>query len=285
MTGTRAPGGWHFVAALIAGGLILGLAIAVPAPPALAQATLDVSALARLERQAEANVAAAVGRLALSRELAEAGRQGYESGALGFTEYLSRRAALVESESVLALARIDVEEIAASSGAVRRDFTAPTVAGRDFIGARLEAGLAAVSAELEFLDQQIRFATAQVNAGVRTPLGLAADEVERVHLAVESDRLRESIVLRQQFLAGDIGAEEAEIRYQLLEATARQSFAATAIEHRQELDALMDVRYRAGIATIDERNNAASALLQLELDAEQARFDVDRFTLALAQLE
>ena len=282
----RRPGNdrWFRALTYTLAGVLLGVASVTTA-----QLVDEAEVLVSLRQQAEINVRLATERLALARRLLEERMEEWAAGVIALSDsaLLPLRTEPIEAEFRLALARLDVEEIEAAGGSVRLEISAPRVGGRDFVSERLGLELDSIAARRETLDPVLEYMTARVNAGVALPLGLLPLEMERTRLATNAVRVRESLVLRQQFLGGEVSAAEAEIRNRLLLATARQQIATMALESQRQNNRLTRVRTDAGTAPAGELDASNRELMQAEIEAQMAQFDFETITreLALAQLE
>ena len=262
-------GRWLRAAVYVLSGLLLGAASVT-----MAQRAGEADRIELLQRQAGLKVSLAERELELNQQVFDVVTAHVAAGTMTPSAMLSAQAALVESETRLTLASLDVEEIDASGGPVRNEISAPRVGGRDFFSERLQIELDMIAARGPALGEMINLTQARVRAGVTTSESIRSLTTESLLLAAEGELIRETLALRQSFLDGDMDAAEAEIRHRLLLATSRRQIAEAELADLRAESARVREAFEVGTVAEDVFVATQRDLLQAEADVQMAEVEV-----------
>jgi len=194
--------------ALVAGALLTGVAATKAAD------MIKDSWRRKIEiAKAETDVRLQRGFVDFKNEQAAKGKDRAELGLISQEDYQVMR--LAADRSVLDLQKLEsnLEEVAASGEAPRNELHAPLVGGRDFVAERLEIEKKTRQLTLELrrsrMEQRLR---QLVRAGLAEKSRLddfqAASEAELAEIENTQQRLE----LRRRFVAGELSAQEVEIK-------------------------------------------------------------------------
>ena len=177
-------------------------AVLCAAPAAMAQDFAAPDRSAQLLTLAQSHASLASRQVELSRRALQSSVQRYEAGVGSFSDVRQARLAVLEADSGLKFAELDVRSIEAGGSPVRMDIAAPLIGGRDFVSERLQIEFDLVSGRATLLEETIEFTEARVLAGVEVSDSIAPLNVERARLAAEAERIRLDLAHRQAYLAG-----------------------------------------------------------------------------------
>lgn len=145
-------------------------------------------------------------------------------------ERQSARLFVAESEAEVRRLELQLDEVNRSGREPRDDLSAPRVGGRDFVSERLVLAADAARQRLEAIGAEIRAQQLRVDVGTMRSFEL---DGARLTLAEAEDHLavlQGSLRVREQFLAGELSAAEAERRGLIVEAQARATTARRRVE-------------------------------------------------------
>jgi hypothetical protein len=248
----------------LAAALMIGLLAG--ALPAQVQ---DAQQRRALLQAAEAEVRLATVRLSLVEEEVERGLRQVEAGALGRESLVGLQASRRAAEARLETARLNVEEVTATSGPPRDDLAAPLVGQRDFVRERLALQIGVAEQELLVTQQGLDLAARRRQAGAISELELHAANVE-----MERARLRTTV------LASRIDLRERALRERLAPAEVERLAEAVDLQYRLEVARLMLRLAEQRLGTVSERHRVGistrAELLRAELERLEYEEEVAR---------
>jgi hypothetical protein len=199
-------------------------------------------------------------RLDLARARHEDVSKKVKSGVVGSASLLSAESELRSMEAQAARAKLNVDEIRATSMAPRDDINAPVVNGRDFVTERLQLDLFAAQQRLVSAEQALAEVERQARVGAVGELASldASLEVARARAALGT--LAEQRTLRKEFTEQGTPGEQLLLRLQ----QARLRYEAMAAQ-----EALLVSRRRK-----DAVQKQFDAGVALELDLLRAKVDL-----------
>ena len=209
-------------------------------------------------------------RLDLARAQFNEASQKAKVGALDADGVALAESELRSLETRAARARLNIQEIEASSQAVRDELNAPLVGGRDFVADRIRLDLADAQQRLNTAERTLEMADRRVRAGAVSELARTEAQVEVTRANAELGVLAQPLALRREFIEKGGAAEDLARR---LEA-AQVKGDIRVVQQSLEL-----VRARA--ANI-ERQRAVGAATQL--DALRAQVETMERELELSRL-
>jgi hypothetical protein len=118
-------------------------------------------------------------------------------------------------EARLRRARLNIEEIVATSQAPRDELTAPVAGSRDFVQDRIQLELAAAQERLTAAERRLEEMTRRFNAGTETELVRAAAELELVSARAALAILHDRRVLRREYIEKGTAADELARRHEM----------------------------------------------------------------------
>jgi hypothetical protein len=184
-----------------AGRIVAGMLLCA-APATMAQDVASPDRSAQLLTLAQSRASLAAQQVEVSRQAFQSSTQRYEVGVGTFSDVRQARLAVLEADSGLRFAELDVTAIETGGSPVRMEVSAPLIGGRDFVSERLQIEFDLVSGRAALLEDTIEFTEARVLAGVEVSDSIAPLNIERAHLAAEAERIRLGLAQRQAYLAG-----------------------------------------------------------------------------------
>ena len=200
-----------------------------------------------------------------------------EQGLIGNDQLGDDRQRLVDLKTSVEQAELDLREVQQTGQAPRRDLTAPLVGGEDFVSLRLALEVERAKAGVDREFARLERTRTLVDAGVVTRQELAGEEAEILLRLEQIAELEERIGLRRAFLAGELTADQIELREQVLaaqRAVAKQRIVLDGLQER------LDVTRR-----LEERGFVRGEVLELELQLRLAMSELKLAELELAALE
>ncbi|MFN2315942.1 MAG: hypothetical protein ABR551_11925 [Gemmatimonadales bacterium] len=260
--------GWMTVGRLAAA---LAIGLFAGGLPAQVQ---DAQQRRALLESAEAQVRLATVRLSLVEEQVERAVRQVEAGALGRESLVALQASLRAAEARLETARLNVEEVTATSGPPRDDLAAPLVRQRDFVRERLAPQISVAEQELLVAQQALDVAARRHRVG-------AIGDLELHAARVEMERAR----LRTAALANRIVVRERALRERLAPAEVERLAAEQDLQHQLEAAKLMLRLSEQRLAAVAERHRVGvstrAELLRAELERLEYEEEVARLQRAL----
>lgn len=229
-----------------------------------------------LAARAEAQLATM--RLELARTHFDDVRRRFAVGAVGRETLTAAETEFHAMEAAVNRARLDIEEIQATSAPPRDDLAAPLVRGRDFVRERLLTDLAAAQHRLRAIRQSASDAEERHRLGIisRMPLLEAQAELARASSGIEL--IAAAVQLRQQFLARDLPADEVARRHRRTELMLLLQRTSTLHGLARER---LDILRRQSALGQEEQ----AEVLRAELRVLEAAMEIERLQQQLQQLE
>lgn len=221
----------------------------------------------------EQRVSLAQQRLDLVTADQQAEQRKFDVGLSDTSAVLQKGVAVAQARAELQRLKLDLEEVRASGREPRTEMSAPRVAGRDFVGERLEAERTVPDLIVDVEQRLLQQVTARIEIGTLPPeeAGLARSRV------VDAESLRQYVArrieIRRLFLAGRIDATETELR--ALEAEAEHKV--RSLEPKVTLARADVVRFneRAAVGVARLVDVAEAKLRQADLEAALSKAELD----------
>jgi outer membrane protein TolC len=192
-------------------------------------------------------------------------------GAAGTEAVVSAEAELREMEARVVRARLNMEEIRATSQSPRDELTAPLVGKRDFVQERLQLELIAAQQQLTAAERAMAETQRRVSIGTVSESARAEAEVELVRAQASLAFLADRRALRREFVEKGTGADDLARRLSVAQTKMELEIAQQALNlARIKLDALMKLR-DVGTVTRLEVMRAEVELRERELELNQLR--------------
>jgi outer membrane protein TolC len=192
-------------------------------------------------------------------------------GAAGTEAVVSAEAELREMEARVVRARLNMEEIRATSQTPRDELTAPLVGKRDFVQERLQLELIAAQQQLTAAERAMAETQRRVSIGTVSESARAEAEVELVRAQASLAFLADRRALRREFVEKGTGADDLARRLSVAQTKMELEIAQQALNlARIKLDALMKLR-DVGTVTRLEVMRAEVELRERELELNQLR--------------
>jgi hypothetical protein len=192
-------------------------------------------------------------------------------GAAGTEAVVSAEAELREMEARVVRARLNMEEIRATSQSPRDELTAPLVGKRDFVQERLQLELIAAQQQLTAAERAMAETQRRVSIGTVSQSAQAEAEVELVRARAGLAFLAEQRALRREFVEKGTAAEDLARRLGAAQTKMELEIAQQALTlARIKLDALVKLR-DVGTVTRLEVMRAEVELRERELELNQLR--------------
>jgi multidrug resistance efflux pump len=208
-----------------------------------------------------------------ARERASEAETRFSSGLIQEVEYRLRKRQADKAALELETSLLNRDEVKASGQASRNELYAPIVSGRDFVSDRLKLEKEEVELDLEARKRTMERFKQLAEAGLDQRGELEAIQTEIAGLKGTIDKIQARLGLRKRFVAGEITAEEVEIKDRITVAKSDFQQAQTRVESlKPRLERLQDLAARGMIS------KAEAQQLRYALDAAQAE-------LKLAALE
>jgi hypothetical protein len=259
----RAPGWWR-AAAVVLISITLGTTAGIASGQIRDSARRD-----SLLASARADAQVAKVKFDLANQRADDALKQFNAGGLMHSSLLDvqadRRAAL----AALVRAQDNIDEITASSQAVRDDLSAPLVGGKDFVGNRLQLDLSAAHDRLAAAEEAKDEADRRVRLGAAAEITGLEAAAQLARTQADFNTLAERYTLRQEFLKKGTPADQLAKRL----AEAQLKFEATAAQQSYELAKhrldLLERRHALGSAEDIEVLKARVELAERQRDLQR----------------
>lgn len=212
-------------------------------------------------------------RLESTRELASRAEMRVSTGMIGEGEYHLVKLAAEKAALDLERSLLNRDEVKISGGAPQNELYAPTVGGRDFAGERLRVESKELDLDLKQLERHWGRLKQMNEIGLVSGDELGPIQAEIVARKAMIDEVQTRLDLRKRFVAGEVTAQEVEIKDRM---TAAESHLSQA---RSRVDSLKErLERRQSLEAIGMISKTEVQQLRYALDAAQAE-------LSLAALE
>lgn len=188
----------------------------------------------------------------------------------------ARRAAtrVAVADAALRIIQLDLAEARASSRAPRRDLSAPTVGGRDFVLERLrieqEQADITAAGDAALLD----ISRKRTAAGFQPLTESASAELNALLSRQAAEDAAARITLRQKFIAGDLTAEQTERRHLHARAKSTQTTAQAKLTAAQTRLSYITKRSGIDVSTL-EVSEAQLTVTNLQVDLDIANAELE----------
>jgi len=195
------------------------------------------------------------------------------NGLIREDEYMAVKLAVENAELGFKRSLLNLEEVKMSGDIPRNELYAPMVGGRNFVSERLKTEIKEVELDLEQLGIHLGRASQLVEENLvqRDEMDMIQTEIANRNLMIE--KIKQRLDLRTRFLAGEITAQEVEIKDRMTGAKKNLQLA------QSEVESL--IKQREQLQTLEAQGKISHTevmQLQYALDAAQAK-------LKLATLE
>lgn len=247
--------------------VIASLAVGATAGLASAQIREDAQRDSLLQ-SAMADMSLAATRLELARaQLADVSRK-VDVGVLGGSSLASAEAELRQMEASAARARLNVEEIRATSMPPRDDLNAPLVGARDFVTERIQLDLAAAQRRLTAVEEELAEADRRARVGAGSDLARLDAELAVTRARAALGVLAEQRTLRKEFLERGTPAERLARRLRQQQLRLDAMVAETAVKVARERLEL--IRKQRAVGLVGELDQLKAEVELKEREAELA---------------
>lgn len=184
------------------------------------------------------------------------------------------RMKVVEAEGSLQMSDLELQEARMTGEEPLDQIAAPLVSGRDFVTERLQSSLSAPERALATAKERVRAVRTRMEVGLAPAIDVEEAEVRVLELEAAIASIRRKLDIRRQFVAGQLTAQQADLR--LLESDAEQRLKALGprISLARQHVAAVQRRFEVGVATQVDLAEAKLRLTALEADLAKAQLDL-----------
>jgi len=223
--------------------------------------------------RAETEVKLKRAHLESTREMASRAEMRFSNGLVREEEYRVIQIAAKRAELDWNKSLLNLDEVKASGAAPRNELYAPEVGGRDFVSERLKIEIKEIELDLELFRSRVERLKQLVEKGLvqGDEFGLIQSEIAARKVTI--DKIQKRLDLRKRFVAGEITAQEVEIKDRMTVAERNLHLA------QSRVDSLSEQLKR--LKTLETKG----MISPLEIKQMQYALDVAQAELELATLE
>jgi outer membrane protein TolC len=220
----------------------------------------------RLLEQQQGEMQVAELQMALAQKSAEEAKKRAAVGVATQEQLMSAQHELVSAQLNLERMKLNVQEISQSGQPVQDDITAKSVSGRDFVAERLRLEERSAQMAWEEAGLKAKNVKTRYEAGLSGEIELAEAQTELLKASTGIQTIHDKILLREQFVAGQITAAFATRQRQVLAARSQLRVAEMALELATKRYAAVQKRVQVGMAGEVERLQAQLEMLSKQQD-------------------
>jgi len=229
--------------------------------------------IARIETEVKLKEA----HLASTKEIANRIEIQFKNGLLQEEEYMVMQVASEKAGLDLQTSQLNLEEVKASGKTPRNELYAPVVRGHDFVSERLTFEIKELELDIGLYQSHFVKIKQRVEAGVIDENELGPIEAEINAQNVRIDNIKKKLDLRSRFVAGEITAQEIEIKDRMTVAEKNLQLAQVKVETLNKQIKQLETRVSMGLISQIE-------LTQMNYTLNAAQAELDLATLELEVL-
>lgn len=214
-------------------------------------------------------------RLDIARADLEETRRRFDAGVITRAALTTAELEVRSLETAVRRAQLDIDEIEATGATPRNDLSAPLVDGHDYVTQRLQLEIEAVLPAVRKAESELQEAQRRVRMGVTTELPQFEAESQLMNANSQLELLQTRLRLREQFLEGEIDANQltrelrqTELRTELERAQRELTVARDRVSFLTEL-------HEQGAITELELRRAEVAMLERESELQRIQRELD----------
>lgn len=219
--------------------------------------------------RAETEVKLKRAHLESTREMASRAEMRFSNGLVREEEYRVIQIAAKRAELDWNKSLLNLDEVKASGAAPRNELYAPEVGGRDFVSERLKIEIKEIELDLELFRSRVERLKQLVEKGLvqGDEFGLIQSEIAARKVTI--DKIQKRLDLRKRFVAGEITAQEVEIKDRMTIAERNLHLAQSMVDSLSEqLKRLKTLETKGMISPLEIKQ------MQYALDAAQAELEL-----------
>ncbi|MDH5466582.1 MAG: hypothetical protein OEY25_04115 [Candidatus Aminicenantes bacterium] len=219
--------------------------------------------------RAETEVKLKKAHLESTREMASRAEMRFSNGLVREEEYRVIQIAAKRAELDWNKSLLNLDEVKASGAAPRNELYAPEVGGRDFVSERLKIEIKEIELDLELFRSRVERLKQLVEKGLvqGDEFGLIQSEIAARKVTI--DKIQKRLDLRKRFVAGEITAQEVEIKDRMTIAERNLHLAQSMVDSLSEqLKRLKTLETKGMISPLEIKQ------MQYALDAAQAELEL-----------
>lgn len=219
--------------------------------------------------RAETEVKLKRAHLESTREMASRAEMRFSNGLVREEEYRVIQIAAKRAELDWNKSLLNLDEVKASGAAPRNELYAPEVGGRDFVSERLKIEIKEIELDLELFRSRVERLKQLVEKGLvqGDEFGLIQSEIAARKVTI--DKIQKRLDLRKRFVAGEITAQEVEIKDRMTVAERNLHLAQSRVDSLSEqLKRLKTLETKGMISPLEIKQ------MQYALDAAQAELEL-----------
>ncbi|MDH5706791.1 MAG: hypothetical protein OEZ45_12315, partial [Candidatus Aminicenantes bacterium] len=219
--------------------------------------------------RAETEVKLKRAHLESTREMASRAEMRFSNGLVREEEYRVIQIAAKRAELDWNKSLLNLDEVKASGAAPRNELYAPEVGGRDFVSERLKIEIKEIELDLELFRSRVERLKQLVEKGLvqGDEFGLIQSEIAARKVTI--DKIQKRLDLRKRFVAGEITAQEVEIKDRMTVAERNLHLAQSRVDSLSEqLKRLKTLETKGMISPLEIKQ------MQYALDVAQAELEL-----------
>ena len=181
------------------------------------------------------------------------------------------------------LAQLQLQEVQATGKEPNDSVSAPVVSGRDFVRDRWTAQLHALQSTTDLEKTRLARQQRQFSAGLSTKADVTAAEWRVADAQQAIGALQQKLLIRQQFVAGQVDAGMADLRILEADASLRRDAAASQMNLAKLRLAEVASNYEKGLVTRVDVSIAELRVSELEIEIKRADLDLTVIRQQIAQ--
>ncbi len=203
------------------------------------------------------------------RERASRAEMRFSNGLIREEEYRVIQIAAEQAELDLKKSLLNLDEVKASGDVPRNELYAPLVGGRDFVSERLKIEIEMIELDSEQFRTRVERFRQLVEKGLARGDELNQIQAEIAARKVMIDKIQKRLELRKRFVAGEITAQEVEIKDRMTVAERNLHLARSKVDSlKEQLKRLKSLEAQRMINPMEIKQ------MQYALDAAQAELEL-----------
>lgn len=219
--------------------------------------------------RAEMEIKLRKAHLESTREKASWAKTRFSNGLIREDEFRMIQIAVERAELDAKKSLLDLDEVKASGEIPRNELYAPVKGGRDFVSERLKIEIEMIELDSEQFRTRVERLKQLVENGLAREDELSQIQMDIASRKVMIDKIQQRLELRKRFVAGEITAQEVEIKGRMTVAERNLHLARSKVESlKQKLKRLKSLESKQMIDPMEIKQ------MQYALDAAQAELEL-----------
>ena len=245
----------------------------------------DVEQRDQLVSAYEQRASLAQQRLALVADRLRITEQRVSVGTADPLDAMQDRVRVAEAEAELSRIKSQLAEVRLTGREPETNVLAALVSGQDFVSERWRLDLMTPRLALDVEKQRLQEAQRRVDVGAGPAHDVTVSRSRIGELEAAMAAVERKLAIRQRFLKKELGAAEADLRIQEIDAETRQTALRLKIVLAAEEAKVAQKKFNVGLAQQTDVAEASLRLRELEAELAKSELDLARVRAQIAQVK